>query len=59
MKKDPKLLLMIAIRYTKDLWEVYKTEAIRLHLEYLKDLYNREVDKEINDALGFDTKSSH
>ena len=43
--RDPMMLLITAIEHTKQLWEIYKTEEIRVYLEYLKDLYNAEVEK--------------
>ena len=42
---DPRLRLIAAIQDTKELWEIYKTEEIRVYLEYLKDLYDRELEK--------------
>lgn len=43
---DDKLLRLIkAIQDTKILWEDYKTEEIRVYLEYLKGLYDRELEK--------------
>lgn len=42
---DPRLRLIAAIQATKELWEIYKTEEIRVYLEYLKDLYDRELEK--------------
>lgn len=38
-------LLLSLIQNTKKLWEIYKTEEIRVHLEYLKSLYEREYGK--------------
>ena len=43
--RDPMMLLITAIEHTKQLWEVYKTEEIRVYLEYLKGLYDRELEK--------------
>lgn len=43
--RDPMMLLVTAIEHTKQLWEVYKTEEIRVYLEYLKGLYDRELEK--------------
>ena len=43
--KMPMMLLVTAIEHTKQLWEVYKTEEIRVYLEYLKGLYDRELEK--------------
>lgn len=42
---DPRLMLIDMIQTTKKLWEIYKTEEIRVYLEYLKDLYDRELEK--------------
>ena len=42
---DPRLMLIAAIQDTKKLWDIYKTEEIRVYLEYLKDLYDRELEK--------------
>ena len=42
---DPKLILIAEIQHTKKLWEIYKTEEIRVYLEYLKGLYDRELEK--------------
>lgn len=39
---ERQFLLISLIQNTKKLWEIYKTEEIRLYLEYLKDLYERE-----------------
>ena len=41
----PMMLLVTSIEHTKQLWEVYKTEEIRVYLEYLKGLYDRELEK--------------
>ena len=43
--RDPMMLLVTSIEHTKQLWEVYKTEEIRVYLEYLKGLYDRELEK--------------
>ena len=45
VNKMPMMLLVTAIEHTKQLWEVYKTEEIRVYLEYLKGLYDRELEK--------------
>lgn len=45
VNKMPMMLLVTAIEHTKQLWEVYKTEEIRVYLEYLKELYDRELEK--------------
>lgn len=42
-RMDPRLMLIDMIQTTKKLWEIYKTEEIRVYLEYLKDLYDREI----------------
>lgn len=43
------LLLVSAIENTKKLWEVYKTEEIRVYLEYLKDLYKSKYEIDFDD----------
>ena len=43
--RDSMMLLITAIEHTKQLWEVYKTEEIRVYLEYLKGLYESELEK--------------
>ena len=50
---DDKLLRLIkAIQDTKILWEDYKTEEIRVYLEYLKGLYDRELEKVDSQSTG-------
>lgn len=49
---DPMMLLVTAIEHTKQLWEVYKTEEIRVYLEYLKGLYDRELEKVDSQSTG-------
>lgn len=43
------LLLVSAIENTKKLWEVYKTEEIRVYLEYLKELYKSKYDVDFDE----------
>ena len=50
--RDPMMLLVTAIEHTKQLWEVYKTEEIRVYLEYLKGLYDRELEKVDSQSTG-------
>ena len=50
--RDPMMLLVTAIEHTKQLWEVYKTEEIRVYLEYLKELYDRELEKVDSQSTG-------
>ena len=42
---DPRLMLIAAIQDTKKLWDIYKSEEIRVYLVFLKDLYYRELEK--------------
>lgn len=42
---ESNLLLVSAIEDTKKLWEVYKTEEIRVYLEYLKGLYDSQFNE--------------
>ena len=50
------LLLVSTIENTKKLWEVYKTEEIRVYLEYLKDLYKSkyEIDFEDRQVISYE-----
>ena len=44
-KMDERLLkLAHAIEETKELWEEFKTEEIRIYLEYLKELWSSLVE---------------
>lgn len=43
------LLLVSEIENTKKLWEVYKTEEIRVYLEYLKELYKSKYDVDFDE----------
>jgi hypothetical protein len=50
MNPFEKIFLLISlIQNTKKLWEIYKTEEIRVYLEYLKDLYERELGRSYDD----------
>lgn len=46
---ERQFLLISLIQNTKKLWEIYKTEEIRVYLEYLKDLYEREYGSSYDD----------
>lgn len=44
-KMDERLIKLVhAIEETKELWEEFKTEEIRIYLEYLKELWSSLVE---------------